>query len=310
MIQNTKIYRWLPETVAIVVAMMWGLWWIPVRALNDLGFEGIWGGLVINSGASLVLLLIVLVQRLSLQVSSQALVGSLCIGFGVASYAAALSFTYVANAVLLFYLAPAWSTILECTFLGRKWRWQSLLAIGSSFTGMVLIFSNSMSLAEVKLGDIMALVSGIIWSIGLALVFSTETKGKITILSLYCMIFAVMVGLVVWLIGGSELGDLPTRQHWLEQGPKSLAIGAIYFTPLIILSIWTTTVIAPALMCFLLSFEIVSGIGSSAIILNEPFGLIQIAGSVCILLGALVEVLIPDRTKKQRKRAVETINTS
>ena len=172
------------------------------------------------------------------------------------------------------------------------------MAIGSSLMGMVLIFGGNLIFVEVKIGDAMALISGIVWSIGIALIFSSETKGSITILSFYCMSFSVMLGLLFWIVGGSALGALPVAEDMLTKGPKALVIGAIYFTPLIFLSIWTTTLIAPALVCFLLSFEILSGIGSSAMLLDEPFGLIQIAGTVFIILGAVIEVLIPDRAKK------------
>ena len=293
-----KTHKRLPETVALLVALMWGLWWIPVRYLNQIGFNGIWGGWTINLGATLLLLFFVIIFRRFKFVSPRSLAGAFCIGFGVTAYAGALSFTHVANAVLLFYLAPAWSTIIECFFLGRKWRWQSLLAIGSSLMGMVLIFGGNLIFVEVKIGDAMALISGIVWSIGIALIFSSETKGSITILSFYCMSFSVMLGLLFWIVGGSALGALPVAEDMLTKGPKALVIGAIYFTPLIFLSIWTTTLIAPALVCFLLSFEILSGIGSSAMLLDEPFGLIQIAGTVFIILGAVIEVLIPDRAKK------------
>ena len=291
-------HKRLPETVALLVALMWGLWWIPVRYLNQIGFNGIWGGWTINLAATLVLLFFVITLRRFKVVSPRALAGAFCIGFGVSAYAGALSFTHVANAVLLFYLAPAWSTIIECSFLGRKWRWQSLLAIGSSLMGMVLIFGGNLIFVELRIGDAMALLSGIVWSIGIALIFSSETKGKITILSFYCMASSVIIGLLFWIVAGPTFGALPVIDDIINKGPKALVIGAIYFTPLIFLSIWTTTLIAPALVCFLLSFEILSGIGSSALLLAEPFGLIQIAGTVFIVLGAVVEVLIPDRAKK------------
>ncbi len=296
--RNWIAHKRLPEAVALLVALMWGLWWIPVRYLNQIGFDGIWGGLAINLGAALLLLFFAVIRRSFQPVSAKALAGAVCIGFGVTAYATALSFTHVANAVLLFYLAPAWSTIIECLFLGRKWRWQSLLAIGSSLLGMFLIFGGAMSSVALKIGDVMALISGIVWSIGVALVFATETRGRITILSFYCMATAVMLGLLVWVVGGTAMGMLPLATDLTSKGPTALIIGAVYFTPLIFLSIWTTTIIAPALVCFLLSFEILSGIGSSALLLDEPFGLIQIGGTVFIVLGAVFEILIPDRARK------------
>ena len=122
----------IPEQCALFVALIWGLGWIPVRYLNQIGYEGIWGGNALNIATAMALLVYVGLVSGFTKTSLKSSVGAFIVGFGAASFFIAVSFTDVANTVLLFYLSPAWSTIIECLFLGRKWRWPSLVAIGSS----------------------------------------------------------------------------------------------------------------------------------------------------------------------------------
>ncbi len=293
--------RRIPELCALFVALIWGLGWIPVRYLNQIGFDGIWGGTSLNVGATIFLLLYVGLITGFTKTTIKSSAGAFIVGFGAATFFIAISFTDVANAVLLFYLSPAWSTIIECLFLGRKWRWPSLVAIGSSLLGIVLVFEGVISFDSINIGDIMAFVSGLCWSIGISFLFTSPTKRRdFPQLALIAMVGSVLVGLLIALIGGPQLGIFPDSETLLTLGYVPLLFGTLYFAPLIVLSLWTSTLIAPALMSFLLSMEILSGIGSSYILLDEPFGPNKFAGTFFIIFGAIVEFLIPNRITKQR----------
>ncbi len=291
----------IPELCALFVALIWGLGWIPVRYLNQIGYEGIWGGNALNIATAIALLVYVGLVSGFTKTSLKSSVGAFIVGFGAASFFIAVSFTDVANTVLLFYLSPAWSTIIECLFLGRKWRWPSLVAIGSSLFGIILVFNGFPSFDSINFGDVLALVSGLCWSIGIAFLFTTPTKGReFPQLALIAMVGSMLIGLIIAVVGGPELGKFPDLDTLIAHGYVPLLIGALYYAPLIALSLWTSSLIAPALMCFLLSMEILSGIGSSFLLLDEPFGLNKFVGTIFIILGAIVEFLIPNRiTKKE-----------
>lgn len=291
----------LPELCALFVALIWGLGWIPVRYLNQIGFDGVWGGIALNFGAFIFLLAYVGLVSGFRKTPIKSSVGAFIIGFAAAAFFMAISFTDVANAVLLFYLSPVWSTLIECLFLGRKWRWSSLLAIGASLFGIVLVFKGLPSFETINFGDVLAFVAGLCWSIGIAFLFITPTKNKeFPQFALIAMFGSVLIGLIIAGVGGPGLGFFPDSETLISHGYAPILIGTIYYAPLIVLSLWTSSLIAPALMCFLLSLEILSGIGSSILLLDEPFGLNMLAGTIFIILGAIVEYLIPNRiTKKE-----------
>ncbi|MEH6548131.1 MAG: hypothetical protein V7701_16965, partial [Sneathiella sp.] len=46
----------LPSLGIVGAGVLWGLFWLPVRALGELGLQGAWPGVVIYAGAVLFLL--------------------------------------------------------------------------------------------------------------------------------------------------------------------------------------------------------------------------------------------------------------
>ncbi len=288
-----------PVLLVLTSAIFWGLWWVPVRVCEALGLTGVWPNLSINVGALLGLAAVALTFRSSSKLAGSALVGSALIGIAVAFYGAALSLTDVARAVLLFYLAPAWSTLIEISFLGQRWHWRRLPPLILSFTGMILVFRGEIAFDEGGIGDLAALASGIAWSAGAALVFSTkDTELKQDNETVPSLAFAVMVSAVV-----TSIIMLPLDwQGWpaVDGGDAGLAIllalaaGVIYLAPIIGVTLWGAKRLLPATISFLLAAEILSGITSSAIFLDEPFGWWELAGTVMIVSSVITHVAFGD----------------
>ena len=290
-----------PILLVLVSALMWGLWWVPVRVCEALGLTGVWPNLGINLGALLGLAALAGFSRSSSKLERTALLGAVLIGMAVAFYGAALSLTEVARAVLLFYLAPAWSTLIEVIFLGRRWHWKRLPPLLLSFAGMIVVFRGEISIDDGGIGDLAALLSGIAWSAGAALVFSTNHAaaggqgGNVARLGLAVMLSAVATSIVM----------LPLDwQGWpaVDSGDAGLAVllalaaGIVYLAPIIGVTLWGTERLLPATISFLLAAEILSGITSSAIFLDEPFGLWEITGTVMIVASVIAHVTFADDT--------------
>ncbi|MDH3663278.1 MAG: DMT family transporter [Alphaproteobacteria bacterium] len=288
-----------PVLLVLVSAIFWGLWWVPVRLCEALGLGGVWPNLGINLGALFGLAALAAFSRSSSKLGGAALLGSVLIGMAVALYGAALSLTDVARAVLLFYLAPAWSTLIEVTFLGQRWHWKRLPPLLLSFAGMIVVLRGEIALGNGGIGDLAALFSGIAWSAGAALVFSTtstasvEEEGGVPRLALAVMLSAVVTSTVM----------LPLNwQGWpaIDSSDVGLAVllalgaGVIYLAPIIGVTLWGAKRLLPATISFLLAAEILSGITSSALFLDEPFGLWELTGTVMIVAGVIVHISLGD----------------
>ncbi|MGI9487922.1 MAG: DMT family transporter [Geminicoccaceae bacterium] len=293
-----------PVTLVLASALMWGLWWVPVRVCEALGLTGVWPNLGINLGALIGFAALVLFNRSSSKLAGPALLGSVLIGMAVSFYGAALSLTDVARAVLLFYLAPAWSTLIEVMFLGQRWHWKRLPPLILSFAGMIVVFRGEIAFDDGSIGDLAALASGIAWSAGAALVFSTkgagpdQDQGLVSRLSLAVMISAVATSIIL----------LPLDwQGWPDPGTDDVALaillalgaGVLYLAPIIGATLWGAKRLLPATISFLLAAEILSGISSSAFFLDEPFGWWEFTGTIMIVTSVIAHIAFggDDRAK-------------
>ncbi|MDT8343594.1 MAG: DMT family transporter [Thermohalobaculum sp.] len=297
--------------LALMAAAMWGLWWAPVRWIEAAGLAGAWSGLAMTAGALPVFAAAALLARgraagrAPAPMAARALLGGVACGAAVMLYAAALGFTDVVRAVLLFYLAPVWSTAIECLFLGRRWGWRSGLALVLCAAGMMAIFrvglDGGLGGGVWGIGDSMALGSGLAWSVGTALIFTAPAPGTGR-LSVATGLGALAAGALVALAGGAA-GDLPGAGTLIAALPVALATGAFYLAPIILITMWSAQRLPPATLSFLLTAEIVSGVVSSALFLDEGFGLPEALGAVLVTLGALAEVLPAPRARRRRDPA-------
>lgn len=275
-----------PVLSAAIAAVIWGIWWIPVRYLETLGLHGAWGGLVMMGGAFILALLMLVLGKRGLRLDRNALIGAALVGVAVSTYSTALNYTDVVRAVLLFYLAPAWSKLIEWKFLKIPWHWSSTLTVAAALLGAFLVLGGKFSGAALSGGDLLAITSGIAWAAGATLVF---TGGKPSALSLTTVtsVSAVLVAVPFALASGWPNVGAPVAAVGF-----GLGFGAVYVVPIMVMTLWAAQRLSPATITFLLSAEILSGVISGAVFLDEPFGVLQILGTALIILAATSEVLI------------------
>ncbi|MEM7742096.1 MAG: DMT family transporter [Pseudomonadota bacterium] len=273
--------------IVVVCAALWGFWWLPVSLMERAGFQGPWIAFALN----VVTLPVAAIAAWlgGWQMSGRAVLGALLIGLAVSLYAMAASYTDFIRAVILFYFAPAWSTLIEIIWFRRKWtRWVTL-ALSLSFTGILLISRGEISFDGLgAVGDWMALASGLSWSVGVALLFSGE-RANVTGAFLVTLLGGAGAALIVGLVDGSLAGGLPEIR--LTETLEAAVVGVLYLGILLGGTLWGAFRLPPAVMTYLLSVEILGGVLSSAILLDERFGVFEIGGAVCILAAVFVEVL-------------------
>jgi drug/metabolite transporter (DMT)-like permease len=278
--------------LTLISAVAWGLWWIPIRALEQAGVEGLWASLAMCVG---MLPALGWIARRDPAGSPRAMGGAVLIGAAMMLYGAALAFTDIVRAVLLFYLAPAWSTAIECLFLGRRWTRWSALALGLSFFGVATIFRFEVSVDGWSVGDTAAALSGLAWSAGAALVFTAPeagAPGRWRMLTLAAACGAVGCGALAAFAGGPAAGAAPSLSA-LPAAILGMVFGALYLAPTLGVALWGALRLPPATMSFLLTAEIVAGVASSALLLDERFGLPEALGAVLVASAALLESLAP-----------------
>ena len=285
--------------LVLVSAVLWGFYWIPVYRLEARGLEGAWAGLSMNAGALAVVALAGL-RFARGPVSPRAVAGALLCGAAVSLYATAISFTDVVRAVLLFYLSPILSTAIECLLLGRRWTLRGSLAVFVTGLGLVVVFRGQIPLDGLgAAGDWMAIAAGLSWSIGTSLIF-TKTGDDPVKLTIVAVSGALAVSCAIVFIGGASMGSTPSLDVFAGAGWELAALGLLYLVPIVFMSMWSAQRLNPAAMSFLLTAEIISGVGSSALLLDQPFGIFEISGAILIIAGATLEVAATAPRRRQR----------
>ena len=276
-----------PTLWVLFVTLLWGLYWIPIMYVEAQGFTGVWAGLLLNLGALAVATLLLLWRRPTLArfLEGRTLAGGFLFGLAITLYASSLLATEVARAVLLFYMSPAWSTLIEIAFMGRRAGPRRFAALGLSAAGLLALTGGEVDFSDAAgLGDAMALASGLAWAVGSALLFGGK-GGDLRVGSFHCLLGAVVSGfLLLTLLPGeaqAPIGD------WLV----GLAMGAAYILPIVVICFWGALRLPPGKLGFLLTGEIVSGLLSAALLLDQPFGWSEITGAVLICLAAASEAL-------------------
>lgn len=280
----------LPSAGLAIGAGVWGLYWIPVRAIEQAGVPAAWTGPVIFT-ASLVVLLPFLLSRLGVLVRNwhSIMLPGLLSGFAFALYIGSLNQTDVVRAILLFYMSPLWSTLLGMVVLRERLTSNRVIALILAFSGLyvVLVVESGLPIPR-NSGDWYALLSGLCWSVATVRLFQDGARNvpeKVGVFILFALVMSI--ALVLWEQG--DLRQMPTLPILMPAFYWILAI-ALLQLPVTFLTIWPATILSPARVGMLLMVEVLVGVASAAVLTDEPFGLREITGAVLIVTAGIVEV--------------------
>lgn len=277
--------------VAIVIGgAMWGLIWIPIRAIEQAGLPGAWAGFSLYSAAVALMIPVLLWLKARPLAHLAVLVPcGLLTGCAFSLYSTSLVLTDVIRSVLLFYLSPIWSTALGLAFLGERLTPARIGAIVLGIGGLVVMMGVGALGRGPNLGDILALISGMSWALGSFFLYRAGTAAVAE--QVFAFVFgALVVTGATLLIGGGSLGGSFALTHVMGAAPWFLISGLIV-VPMLFLTIWPATVLTPARLGLLLMSDIVVGVISAALWSGEPFGWREGIGTMMIVGAGLVEVL-------------------
>ena len=280
-----------PELVVAAASAIWGLFWIPLRAFERGGLDPGWV-IITQFGVPLIFLLpLAIVRRQRQQPIGIAQVATgLLVGGGVVLYSESLLQTSVVRSLVLFYVMPAWGTLVEVGLMGRRFTLWRSLALVLSLTGLLAILGLGNSLAfSINVGDLMALLAGILFTFGAMRIRAMPQ------ISVFEQIFAFffygfLVALGLSLLPITVLGQPPDFQLLLSLTPWLMLMTAVLI-PVMWGIYWGSRSVDPGRLGLILQLEAVVGIGSAALWAGEPFGLAEAVGSTLVIGAGLVEVL-------------------
>ena len=284
------------QTAAIATAIVfatgafWGLYWLPVRNLGELGLNGAWGTVAI-SGAALVLLASRAVAHATAirQAGRAALISIALGGAAFALYSVAFLYGRVAIVILLYFLTPVWSTLIARYVMGWPTPPIRLIAIGTGIVGLlVMLGADGTAPIPRNLGEWMGLAAGFLWSVA-----TTGIRAKARIAPPEAAFvfaggaFLTACALAPWLAPPPTAVALPDIAHIVG---LSALTGGLWWAVSVAALMWATVRLEPARVGLLLMSEVILGALSAAWLAGEHLSGAEIAGGVLVLMAGLLEI--------------------
>ena len=277
-----------PETAIAISGALWGLYWIPVRHLEDRGVGVVWMTLGLFV-AALALFVPVLVRHPPARAvfTPRMLVTGLLTGASFVLYTVSIVLTEVVTAILLFYLSPVWATVLGRMLLGERFTVSRLAALALGLGGLWVVLGGESGLPLPRnAGDWCALVAGMTWALGTLRVHQDAAVSPIVHTA------GLFVGGTVVI---AVIALLPAMEAPVPVVTAPAASIVLAVAVLSVLSaggiLWGARLISPGRAGLLLMMEVITGLASAALLAGEPFGTAQVVGSTLIVAAALAEVL-------------------
>ncbi len=283
---------WAPSVAILVSTLLWGTLWIPLRQLNEAGLGGPWAT---AAGFTLPLLVLspfgVIRWRPITAGGWPLLHAGFLMAACIALYAEALLRGYVARVILLFYLTPVWSALLGRAFLGDRITSARVVAIVLGLMGMCVVFgSGGGPPIPRSAAEWMGLLSGFLWGSSMVALRrvpeQTAEFDKVFVQFLFLGFLFVLFTLVP---GGRPWTSPTPAAFW--RGADWLLLFGLVWMPLVLwLTMFGGSRLQPARVALLLMLEVVIGLASAAALTQEPFGLRECVGAVCIVSACGAEL--------------------
>ena len=278
---------------------MWGLFWIPQRALEAGGLTGGWAT-ISQMVIPFAMLLPISLWRLYKGQSfglEYPLIG-LLFGGGIACYANSFLLTDVVRALILFYITPVWTTIFEIVFLRQIPRFYRYITLVLALSGVWIVFGQEgvIPLPQ-NSGDWSALLGGILIAASAVRMEIKKPEGIYPILFSF-FFYGGLFTLIQSYFLSDYLGDAPSIESWVAMMPWLILIAILFHIPTNIVILGAPSRIGAGIFSIIILFEIVVGTFSAAVLTDELIGWREILGSAFIIFAGLTEIIFASKTEE------------
>ncbi len=276
------------KLACLYAGAVWGLFWVPLRALENAGLQGFWVAVVYFLVPTLCLVPIGIWRWKHFKAGGiQLHITAMLSGLALLLYTMSIVYTDVIRAILLFYLTPIWGTILARIFLRDFITPQRIFAMAVAIVGALTIFGLGLQFpVPQNTGDWMGVSAGLLWAIA---------SLRINIYKVYSAI-EMTLGFFFWSLIFSIIAALifaPSYVPSVSQTLPALPLLLIFIIFLILpgtyASLWGPKFLTPGVVGLLFMTEIVVGSISVALLSAEPFGIREVIGIFLIIFASLIE---------------------
>lgn len=282
-------------------AAVWGLFWIPLRYLEQAGIPGLWAVALVLAAAVIPALIVTRCKgELRELASTQGWPIGMALGLATVLYFTAVLYTDVIRAIFLFYLLPLWTTLSARIVYGEHIRREQLWVIGAAVLGVWLLLGGGFAVpVPENVGDWCAIASGFCWGVSLSLL-----RGKQGTPAFASTAAAIVSGFVLaslcavvlqFGLGGSVATGLADKTlqapiDFTKTVPLAAVFGAAVLFPSMLGQIWGARRIPAPTAALLTMTEIVVATTSAGWLVGTDLTLISLLGGGIIVVAVCIDL--------------------
>ncbi len=272
-------------------ASIWGLFWIPLRFIDENGVTGLWA-VALTMGVGLIPALPAALWLGEIRREHFGAIVPIGLGSGIALtfYSAALLETDVVRAIFLFYILPIWTTLFGYLFLKEPLTPGRITAVLTGLAGLWLLLGGGSGwpLPENR-GDWFALAAGMLWGGTIALIRKNQGAGAFAN-NAATFLFGTVFALALAFLLPAQRAVMPDLDALQAVALVALAFGVLGLWPAGIGMIWGTRYVPATTSALLTMSEIVVGTISAVLLIGTSLDTPAMFGAVIIVAAVLIDL--------------------
>jgi len=283
-------------------AAVWGLFWIPLRYLDEAGITGLWSVALVMATASIpaVAVMIWKSESSDLLKKDTWLVG-FALGLATVLYFFGILYSDVIRVIFLFYLLPLWTTLSARIIYGEPITRAQLWVITAALGGVWLLLGAGTSLPiPQNIGDWCGIGAGFCWGVSLSLLRGRDQTlpfASATATMLAALLLCVIAGSGLFLLNDSGVTAtaIPTLESLSSVWLIALLFGVLILYPAMIGQIWGARRIPAPTAALLTMTEIIVATLSAGLLIGTELQPISMVGGLIIILAVGIDLLSRQR---------------
>lgn len=278
--------------IIVVSSCAWGLYWLPLRSIEQSGIVGSWSIVLVNACPLIILVPLIFFNLDKLKKYPKPIFfAGIMIGAAFTFYANGLVQTSVIRATLLFYLSPIWSTIIGIIWLNERLTIARVISIIVALIGLILLLYDfrNQETAMLNFGDFSSILSGLFWALGASIL---KKWSKLPIIPLTAIVYFSTTSLSILLAIIVYKAPIPSLALIGQNFSTAFIWSVIVLLPSFCIIFRISQILFPGRVGILMMSEVAVAVISAKILLpEEQMVILQWIGASAILLAGVVEII-------------------
>lgn len=279
----------------IIGAGIWGLFWIPLRYLDEQGISGFWAISMVTGGGLLLAIPVAMFRRdFSLTHVRDNLIIGIGIGLSTVLYFTGVLVSDVIRVIFLFYLLPIWTALISKFVFGETLGNGRIASIIIAIIGVWLLIGEGKSLPVPKnIGDWCGIAAGLLWGISLTLIKNRDDAGSFASVAstfFFAFLFSVILAFGFSIETQSLIATDISFANIVNYFPLAIAFGALVLWPSMIGQVWGAQIVSAPLAALLTMSEIIFATLSAWLLIGVFLSTISIIGGALIICAVLIDI--------------------